>query len=125
MGDIDMINVCDPQKQYEFTTSSTGAGGRVKSQYTAYKIMLSRTIPGPDSGTSVYRRFSDFVFLHEVLARRIPGAILPSLPEKGVSAHVNASLGDEKSFYEERAKALTSYLQILCSNGEGLAEVFL
>ena len=39
-----MINVCDPQKQYEFTTSSTGAGGRVKSQYTAYKIMVNGLI---------------------------------------------------------------------------------
>jgi hypothetical protein len=38
MGDIDMINVCDPRKQFEFATST--AGTRVKSQYTEYKIMV-------------------------------------------------------------------------------------
>jgi len=53
---------------------------------------------------TVFRRYSHFVALHTVLARRLPGITLPPLPEKHYAGRFN------DDFVEARRGDLERYL---------------
>ena len=64
--------------------------------------------PNPNGETgiriTVQRRFSQFVMLHTVLSRRLPGVVLPPLPEKQYAGRFS------EDFVEARRGDLERYL---------------
>lgn len=64
-------------------------------------------LPTSPTRITVYRRFSHFVFLHTVLSRRLPGIVLPPLPEKQYSGRFS------EDFIEARRNDLQRYLDRL------------
>lgn len=62
--------------------------------------------PNGETGTriTVQRRFSQFVMLHTVLSRRLPGIVLPPLPEKQYAGRFS------EDFVEARRGDLERYL---------------
>jgi len=57
-----------------------------------------------NESSMVFRRFSDFVKLHEILGHQYPGAIIPPLPPKNLSDRFIPQ------FYNARALALQKFL---------------
>ncbi|CAF0927168.1 unnamed protein product [Adineta ricciae] len=55
----------------------------------------------------VFRRYNDFVALHELLTLKYPFRIIPQLPPK-------KTVNVDKEFIEERRRSLKRYLEILC-----------
>jgi hypothetical protein len=68
--------------------------------FARYTISL-KTADGQRA--EVRRRYNEFVLVDNILEKRIPGAILPLLPEGGLSRMLAAS-ASEKAFLESRAK---------------------
>ncbi|KAG0144798.1 hypothetical protein CROQUDRAFT_672131 [Cronartium quercuum f. sp. fusiforme G11] len=68
-------------------------------------------------GTSVPRRFSDFVWLHDCLLKRYPFRLIPGLPPKSIaiSGH-HLATGDETAFIERRRRALQRFLIFLVNH---------
>ncbi len=61
----------------------------------------------------------DFAALHSVLTKRIPGAIIPEMPEGGVASQVVMATGNEMLFVETRTKVtarLLSRTKNMCAN---------
>jgi len=85
------IVVGDPRKE-----KSTGSS-KVTSSHYDYKVEVKMN----GQVCAVRRRFREFSFLHNLLRSRIPGAILPILPNKGVAAQQGKT---EHDFVETRAK---------------------
>ncbi|EGG07004.1 uncharacterized protein MELLADRAFT_106215 [Melampsora larici-populina 98AG31] len=68
-------------------------------------------------GTSVPRRYSDFVWLHECLLKRYPFRLVPGLPPKriAISGH-HLATGDETAFIERRRRGLQRFLTYLVNH---------
>jgi len=88
------VSVSEPTKQ-----------GENVSSYTIYKIS-TETIRKVFNGTSftVLRRFSDFTWLHDQLEMQVPGAIIPSLPQKVIVGRFSPD------FIERRRRSLERFL---------------
>jgi sorting nexin-8 len=73
------------------------------------------TVVHPDKGTSVERRYSDFVWLVESLTKRYPFRLLPALPPKRiqVSGHY---LATDELFLERRRRGLERALTALMAH---------
>lgn len=73
------------------------------------------TVVHPDKGTSVERRYSDFVWLVESLTKRYPFRLLPALPPKRiqVSGHY---LATDELFLERRRRGLERALTALLAH---------
>jgi len=85
---LQTVAVSDPQKQLEGMKS-----------FITYKVTAVTAWPGMTETTfTVIRRYSDFTWLHGVLERECPGAIIPPLPEK------NTMNRFEPAFLEGRRK---------------------
>ena len=59
---------------------------------------------------SVFRRFSDFEWLHDQLLQNYPGCKIPSLPEKNVRTNLYVN---NTKILEERMKLFQKYLQYI------------
>jgi len=70
--------------------------------YATYKITCTRA--GGLSPTEVFRRYSDFCWLHDALQYRFQGAIIPPLPEKKLTGTF------ETEFLKNRARYLQKFL---------------
>ncbi|GAA6027359.1 hypothetical protein JCM8097_002625 [Rhodosporidiobolus ruineniae] len=96
--------------------------GFVLWQHNVWTILLT------DKGTSVERRYSDFVWLLDSLTRRYPFRLLPALPPKRlhVSGHYVAT---DELFLERRRRGLERALTALVHHPvirhDGLLNVFL
>jgi sorting nexin-1/2 len=114
------ISVTDPKKIGDGMTA-----------YMAYKVITKTTIPSfrkPETG--VYRRFSDFLGIHEKLVEkhRHLGRIIPSPPEKSVIGMTKIKMNKEEAgshdFIEKRRSALERFLNrtakhsILCADSD-------
>lgn len=75
------------------------------------------TVDHERKGTSVPRRYSDFVWLHECLLKRYPFRLLPTLPPKrfAISGH-HIVAGDDSQFLERRRRGLQRYLNFLVNH---------
>lgn len=58
-------------------------------------------------GSSVSRRYNDFVGFHQVILARYPYRLIPSLPPK-------ALFGQSDEFIEQRRRCLKRYLTLIC-----------
>ncbi|KAF9517696.1 hypothetical protein BS47DRAFT_1314028, partial [Hydnum rufescens UP504] len=67
--------------------SSSKRNSKITGAYTMYSV--TSMFPPPSTHITVHRRFSQFVFLHAALSRRLPGIAIPPLPEKQYTGRFN------------------------------------
>jgi len=107
-GAVLQMTVSDPKKESEGINS-----------YISYKVNTQTNLPEFQYGQfSVIRRYSDFVWLAERLARDVPGAIVPPLPEKAVVGRFGAD------FVESRRRLLQIFLARVGQHDELAASRF-
>lgn len=96
------ITVSDPKKESEGMNS-----------YVSYKVNTSTNLEQFSYGQfGVIRRYSDFAWLSDRLARDVPGAIVPPLPDKAVVGRFGAD------FVEARRRQLERFLQGIAEHDE-------
>jgi sorting nexin-1/2 len=96
------ITVSDPKKESEGMNS-----------YVSYKVNTSTNLEQFSYGQfGVIRRYSDFAWLSGRLARDVPGAIVPPLPDKAVVGRFGAD------FVEARRRQLERFLQGVAEHEE-------
>ena len=94
-GQVLTITVSDPKKECEGMNS-----------YVSYKVNTATNREEFSYGQfGVIRRYSDFAWLSDRLARDVPGAIVPPLPDKAVVGRFGAD------FVESRRRQLERFLQ--------------
>jgi sorting nexin-9/18/33 len=71
---------------------------------TAHTLKFRHDPPLSPTRVTVYRRFSHFVILHTALIRRLPGIVLPPLPEKQYAGRFS------NEFVEARRGDLERYI---------------
>merc|ERR1711963_1083534 len=86
--------------------------------YMAFKVNTKTTLPQfKKTEMGVYRRFSDFLGLHEKLVERhlCQGRVVPPPPEKSVLGMTKIKMSKEEAgsqdFVEKRRAALGSFLR--------------
>lgn len=83
------------------------------STYITYKVTCETNRGGFARGEgSVVRRYSEFTWLAEVLARTCPGSIVPAIPEKQAMGRFSSD------FVEARRRALERFLQRIATHPE-------
>jgi len=86
------VQVCNPQKQTD------------KSRpYVAYTVRVRKVKDGVES--SSFRRFSDFVWIHDQLISKHPSCVVPPMPEKSLTGNFSPEL------MMFRSRELTRFLQ--------------
>ncbi|OJD25426.1 hypothetical protein ACJ73_03203 [Blastomyces percursus] len=134
----------DPGNSNSNNTSRTIGGGRITShgveevitinmlpekegmfffQHRNYEVKSSRR------GSSVIRRYSDFVWLVDCLQKRYPFRQIPLLPPKRVAVNGTHLAADSNSFLDKRRKGLVRFANSLVRhpvlNQEQLVVMFL
>ena len=66
------VQVCNPQKQTDKSRA-----------YVAYTLKVRKVKDGVES--SSFRRFSDFLWIHDQLEQKHPTCVIPPMPEKSLS----------------------------------------
>ncbi|CAI5719647.1 unnamed protein product [Hyaloperonospora brassicae] len=86
--------------------SDTAKGGQSIDPYQAAKTWTRlRQVEEPSSSVKVYRRYSDFVWLHRELQRQFPFRLVPCLPGKQLF------FNKDKEFVGERMRLLQAFLR--------------
>lgn len=102
------------RKQETVKVNILGMQGFILNRYMVYEIMTDR-------GAPVHRRYSEFAFLWDCLARRYPFRLFPALPPKRI--------GPDEHFLEQRRKGLARALSFVINHpilkDDGLLAVFL
>ncbi|KAI0208323.1 Sorting nexin-2 [Lamellibrachia satsuma] len=105
------------QFNIEITVTEPRKMGDGMNAYMAYRVNTKTTIPQfSRAEMSVYRRFSDFLGLHEKLVEKhqARGMIVPPAPEKSVVGMTKIKMMKEEAgsadFVEKRRAALERYL---------------
>lgn len=97
-------------------------GGGFLLKYTVWVITT------PKTGTSIERRYSDFVWLLDCFIRRYPFRLLPGLPPKRVAIG-GRYLATDDLFLERRRRGLTRFLNYALNHPtlkrDGLLKTFL
>ncbi|PPQ73571.1 hypothetical protein CVT26_010372 [Gymnopilus dilepis] len=103
------------KKQESIKVSILGQQGFILNRYTVYEVISDRR------PHSVTRRYSEFVFLWDVLVRRYPFRLFPALPPKRV--------GPDEQFIEQRRRGLARALNFVVNHpvikDDGVLAVFL
>jgi len=86
------VQVCNPQKQTDKSRS-----------YVAYTVKVRKVKDGVES--SSFRRFSDFLWIHDQLVTKHPSCVVPPMPEKSLTGN----FAPELMMY--RSRELTRFLQ--------------
>ncbi|KAG6845493.1 hypothetical protein H0H87_008390 [Tephrocybe sp. NHM501043] len=103
------------RKQEIIRVNLLGPQGFILNRYMVYEVVTDRGPP------PVHRRYSEFVFLWDVLLRRYPFRLFPALPPKRV--------GGDEHFLEQRRRGLARALNFIINHpilkDDGLLAVFL
>jgi len=86
------VQVCNPQKQNDKSRS-----------YVAYTVRVTKVKDGVES--SSFRRFSDFLWIHDQLEQKHPSCVVPPMPEKSLTGNFAPEL------MMFRSRELTRFLQ--------------
>jgi len=86
------VQVCNPQKQTDKSRS-----------YVAYTVRVRKVKDGVES--SSFRRFSDFLWIHDQLVQKHPSCVVPPMPEKSLTGNFAPEL------MMFRSRELTRFLQ--------------
>jgi predicted RNA-binding protein YlqC (UPF0109 family) len=98
------IVVSEPQKVEEGSLSAV-------TSYVTYKVSTETNRSGMSySSVSVVRRFSDFVWLSEMLTLTNSGAIIPALPDKSIVSKFGTD------FIESRKRSLERFLHRIAAH---------
>ncbi|KAI0731335.1 hypothetical protein C8Q76DRAFT_718528 [Earliella scabrosa] len=89
------------KKQENVYVNVLGQQGFILNRYLVYEV-------SSDRGTPVPRRYSEFVFLWDVLVKRYPFRLLPALPPKRI--------GPDESFLEQRRRGLTRFINFVINH---------
>ncbi|KAJ3865164.1 hypothetical protein EV359DRAFT_39426 [Lentinula novae-zelandiae] len=102
------------KNQKSVSVTIQGQQGFILNRYTVYQVSTER-------GSSVIRRYSEFVFLWDCLYRRYPFRLFPALPPKRI--------GPDEYFLEQRRKGLARCLNYVINHpvikDDGVLSVFL
>ncbi|KXN87384.1 Sorting nexin MVP1 [Leucoagaricus sp. SymC.cos] len=102
------------KRQESVRVTILGQQGFILNRYTVYEITT-------ESGVTVTRRYSEFVYLWEVLTRRYPFRLFPALPPKRI--------GPDEHFLEQRRRGLQRALNFVLNHPvlkeDGVLGVFL
>jgi len=91
------IQVTNPQKQNDKSRA-----------YVSYTLRVKKVADGVESST--YRRFSDFLWIHDLLVTKYPSSVVPPMPEKALTGNFEAAL----MMY--RSRELTRFCQRVASH---------
>jgi hypothetical protein len=80
-------------------------GGFFSSNFVTYEVLTEVT------KWSVRRRYSDFVWLRNMLSKFFPGHLIPPLPSKKVGAR-----RFDGDFVDKRMKFLQKFLNVICES---------
>lgn len=107
------IVVSEPQKVEESQLTS----------YVTYKVSTETNRPGFSyTSISVVRRFSDFVWLSDMLTITSSGSIIPSLPDKTITSKFDFG----SDFIEARKRSLERFLHRVAEHPElGVSDHFM
>ncbi|KAF8916300.1 hypothetical protein CPB85DRAFT_354578 [Mucidula mucida] len=86
------------KRQDSVSVTILGQQGFILNRYTVYQVKS-------ELGSPVTRRYSEFVFLWDVLTRRYPFRLFPALPPKRI--------GPDDYFLEQRRRGLTRCLNYI------------
>jgi len=86
------VQVCNPQRQTDKSKS-----------YVAYTVRVTKVRDGVES--SSFRRFSDFLWIHDQLTKKHPACVVPPMPEKALTGNFSPEL------MMFRSRELTRFLQ--------------
>ncbi|KAH9888980.1 hypothetical protein C8Q73DRAFT_654734 [Cubamyces lactineus] len=89
------------KKQETIFVNVLGHQGFVLNRYLVYEISSDRGAPVP-------RRYSEFVFLWDVLVKRYPFRLLPALPPKRI--------GPDEGFLEQRRRGLARFINFVVNH---------
>ncbi|KAK0446743.1 hypothetical protein EV421DRAFT_2079379 [Armillaria borealis] len=102
------------KRQDSVTVTILGQQGFILNRYMVYQV-------SSDRGPAVARRYSEFVFLWDVLTRRYPFRLFPALPPKRI--------GPDEYFLEQRRRGLARSLNYVINHPiikeDGVLAVFL
>lgn len=109
-----VVLVCEPQTvgswllpYTRYTVISIASDDR--SRLDCYRAARTWTrihqVAEPSSSVKVYRRYSDFLWLHRELCRKFPFELVPCVPEKQLL------FNKEKEFVGERMRLLQAFLR--------------
>lgn len=97
-----IITVGEPRKRKDFTNEANRVNPQFAGSFVEYKV----TVKTGERNSTVFRRFRDFKFLNDSICRRIPGAIIPILPDSSIApvrdGYFDSSL--QAGFLEKRAE---------------------
>lgn len=79
-------------------------------KHTNYQVKHLVDLPNTETSKdrTVIRRYSDFVWLQDVLLRRYPFRLIPDLPPKKIGSQNN-----DKTFLERRRQGLTRFINLV------------
>jgi len=86
------VQVCNPQKQNDKSRS-----------YVAYTLRVKKMRDGVE--TSTFRRYSDFLWIHDTLLSKYPSCVIPPMPEKSLTGNF------EPALMMFRSRELTRFVQ--------------
>ncbi|KAI0644230.1 hypothetical protein C8Q79DRAFT_134931 [Trametes meyenii] len=89
------------KKQETIFVNVLGHQGFVLNRYLVYEVSSDRGAPVP-------RRYSEFVFLWDVLVKRYPFRLLPALPPKRIQP--------DEGFLEQRRRGLTRFINFVVNH---------
>ncbi|RPD76430.1 hypothetical protein L226DRAFT_484116 [Lentinus tigrinus ALCF2SS1-7] len=89
------------KKQETVFVNILGQQGFILNRYLVYEVSSDRGAPVP-------RRYSEFVFLWDVLVKRYPFRLLPALPPKRI--------GPDDGFLEQRRRGLTRFINFVVNH---------
>jgi len=86
------VQVCNPQKQNDKSRA-----------YVAYTLRVKKLKDGVE--TSTFRRYSDFLWIHDNLLTKYPSCVIPPMPEKALTGNFDPAL------MMFRSRELTRFVQ--------------
>lgn len=115
-GNITSDPVADSKRNqnvsFRASVSEPERKGEGMTQYISYKLTTVRVVSdsGNEEETVTERRFSDFVWLFDKLAKQYKGYLIPPLPDKAIMGRFS---GD---FIDERMRGLQIFLEMLAAH---------
>ena len=99
------VTLPDGAKTFQVTVGKPHTVGSILNKHTEYTITVKTSMENyPDSNLKIDRRYSDFEWLYNRLARAFPGRVIPPIPEKQSRNRF------DKDFVEGRRLALQKFL---------------
>ncbi|WFD40238.1 intercellular trafficking and secretion [Malassezia japonica] len=108
------VQIFDPRTETPGAPSESGSQAGRSETFVSYGVRAESSLPHFARGYMVTRkRFQDFAFLHDALAKEFPACIIPPLPEKRRIGYV---IGDRfsEAFIQRRAGELQLFLERIC-----------